>query len=51
MALSDDVVITSSYDRSIRIWNLSTGALIKSIFDSCCISCLTVLKIKNDKNP
>lgn len=50
MALSDDVLATSSYDRSIKIWKASTGVLLKTIYDNCCISSLISLKIKNNKN-
>ena len=51
VALSDDIIATSSYDRTIRIWKLSTGTLIKTLNDTNCISCMITVKIKNDKNP
>ncbi|KAM3136294.1 hypothetical protein pb186bvf_011593 [Paramecium bursaria] len=51
VALSDDIIATSSYDRTIKIWKLSTGTLIKTLNDTNCISCMITVKIKNDKNP
>ncbi|CAD8170224.1 unnamed protein product [Paramecium octaurelia] len=50
VALSHDILATSSYDRTIKIWKISSGELLKTIYDTCCISSMISLKIKNDKN-
>lgn len=51
VALSEEVVATASYDRSIKIWGVSTGKLIRTLYDMNCVSCLAVLRLNNDKNP
>ena len=50
MAISDDIVATSSYDRSIKVWRLSDGALLKTLQDTNSVTALTVFKFSNEKN-
>ncbi|EGR30107.1 hypothetical protein IMG5_142170, partial [Ichthyophthirius multifiliis] len=50
ISLTDDIIATSSYDRSIRIWRLKDGNQIKQINDKNCITCMCCVNFTNDKN-
>lgn len=51
VALTEDIAATSSYDRSIKIWRLQDGKLLKQIDDSNSVCALCVFKFSNKKNP
>ena len=50
VALTDDIVATSSYDRSIKVWRVSDGSLLKVLNDTNSVCSMVVFKYSNDKN-
>ncbi|KAL4454440.1 hypothetical protein ABPG73_015248 [Tetrahymena malaccensis] len=50
VSLAEDVVATSSYDRTVKIWRLQDGVMMKQLHDRNSITCLCVFKYSNDKN-
>lgn len=40
--ISDDIIATSSYDRTIKIWRISDSSIIKTLYDQNSICCLEI---------
>ena len=48
LPISDDIIATSSYDRTIKIWRVSDNSLIKSLYDQNSICCLELFFFSED---